>query len=569
MDRHREEITDLLTPSGSNDDLSPPTREKSETNLSSSSATLVESPLTPAQRIRLRGTPAVIAGLLLGAALTAVLHHVYLSKLRGRTVSGQFWIKNSSNALSTLVQWLCMGSVSLSLTQLIWYLLRRRPFTVLQINHLFGLPDPLRILRLASSRRLWNAIPVIIMATLLQAFVLVSILAPNSLEVGSASPQNTTISVPTALFNKPIDAFDCSLTPSGDWEKVLDRALQSETLMGWNAPAGCGTACNYTIQYSAPALRCTELAIDEANTMLPIQDIYNKTVYNATNSPGGHIEPMSIAWRTFDTNGKSTISGTRCALWNTTQQSVVSFANNTGMISPNITSYNNPVNTDPEVFLDEACFDSWESSNVTSVSLYTYALVGSWLFDQLHGALICITEYSPRNGPLSYCDPSLDSQFNLATNNLFSLNETTGTLTPNSQNVSSALEQILVNLTVAMITHWDQTTMVNASVVQDQLVWVYHIQRLWIIYATALAVTAACGAVGFACILKNGEDRDLTFWDIVQATRNSELDAVVDGEKRRDVGESTMLQYAVQGRDLEANTSGVFILARPPRKGSN
>ncbi len=119
MDHHREEITELLTPSVSNDDLSPPTQEKSETNLSSSSATLSESPLSPAQRIRLRGTPAVIAGLLLGAALTAVLHHVYLSKLRGRTVFGQFWIKNSSNALSTLVQWLCMGSVSVSLTQLV------------------------------------------------------------------------------------------------------------------------------------------------------------------------------------------------------------------------------------------------------------------------------------------------------------------------------------------------------------------------------------------------------------------------------------------------------------------
>ncbi len=78
--------------------------------------------------------------------------------------------------------------------------------------------------------------------------------------------------------------------------------------------------------------------------------------------------------------------------------------------------------------------------------------------------------------------------------------------------------------------------MVDASVPQDQLVWVYHIQRLWFVYATALAVTAACGVVGLACILKNGEDSDLTFWDIVRATRNSELDAVVEGEKRGDTG---------------------------------
>ncbi|KAK0431402.1 hypothetical protein EV421DRAFT_1927773 [Armillaria borealis] len=592
MDHHKEERDDLLPPSGSNDGPSfPVSVHWSEAGHSSSSATLVQSPST-ARRIRLGRTPGVIAGLLFCAALTAVLHHVYLFVLRGRTVSGQFWIKNSSNALSTLVQWLCMGSVSVSLTQLvsilyldlkafdsqtqqIWWLLRRRPFTILQLNHLFGLPDPLRILRLASSRRLWNAIPVIIIATIFQAFVLVSILAPNSLEVGSASPKNTTISVPTTLFNKLINGFNCTMNPSADSEKVLGLALQSEKLMGWNAPAGCGTACNYTIQYTAPALRCTELDMDELNTMLPSSDlstaVYNvtfTTVYNATFQP--FIEPMSIAWRTYDTNGKSTVAGTRCSLWNTTQKSVVSFVNNTGMISPSIISYNSPVNTDLQAMFD-MCLDPRESSNATSVSLYTYAVVGNWLFGQLNGALICVTHYGLgtfSNGTLATCDPSPDSSFNLATNNLFSLNETAGTFTPNSKNVSTALEQILVNLTVALVTHWGQTTMVDASVAQDQLVWVYHVQRLWIIYATALAVTAACGVVGLACILKNGEDSDLSFWEIVRATRNSELDAVVEGEKRRDTGKDTTLQYAVQGKDSDANASGVFVLARPHHKRS-
>lgn len=115
---HKEERADLLSLSGSNDQPFPASATWSEVGLSSSSATLVES-LPTVRQIRLGGTPAVIASLLLGAALTAVLHHVYLFILQGRTVSGQFWIKNSSNALSTLVQWLCMGSVSVSLTQLV------------------------------------------------------------------------------------------------------------------------------------------------------------------------------------------------------------------------------------------------------------------------------------------------------------------------------------------------------------------------------------------------------------------------------------------------------------------
>ncbi len=331
--------------------------------------------------------------------------------------------------------------------------------------------------------------------------------------------------------------------------------------MGWDAPSGCGTACKYTIPYSATALICAELALDDANTMLPVSgETGDRTVYNATtlNSVEGYLQPISIAWHTYDTNGKSTVAGTRCSFYNTTQQSVVSFVNNTGMIFPSIISYDNPVNI--------VVIDCPEPVEGTSVSLYIYVAVGQWLFGQLFGALKRQTEGSYGSDILYH--PNDDSLFNLATNNLFSLNETAGTFIPNSGNVSSALEQILVNLTVALITYWGQTTMIDASVVQDQLVWVYHIQRLWIIYMTALAVTAACGAVGFACILKNGEDRALTFWDIVRATRNSELDAVVDGGEHGDMGKATMLQYAVEGRDLEANTSGVFILARPHHKGS-
>ncbi len=142
------------------------------------------------------------------------------------------------------------------------------------------------------------------------------------------------------------------------------------------------------------------------------------------------------------------------------------------------------------------------------------------------------------------------------------------TFTPKSKNVSSTLEQIIVNVTVTLITYWGQTTMVEASVVQDQLVWIYHVQRLWTIYTTGLAVTAACGVVRLACILKNGEDSDMTFWDIVQAMRNSELDAVVEGEKCGDTGKDTMLQYAVQGKDSDVNASGIFVLARPHQRWS-
>ncbi|KAK0207467.1 hypothetical protein IW262DRAFT_1469412 [Armillaria fumosa] len=553
MDYHKEERAYLLSPSGYGDDLSfssPAT--SSEAVYSSSSNAFVESLFT-ARRIRLGGTLGVIVGLQFDAALTAGLHHEYLSVLQGRTVSGHFWVKSSSNVLSAVVQWLCMASISVSLMQLIRRLIRWRGFTILQLNHFFGLSSRLRILRLASSRRVSNAIPAIIIVTFAQVFALVSILAPNYLEIGLASPQNTIISVPTVYFDKTIlGEAQCDPYPSAAWQKVLGQALQSDTLLGWNAPAGCRSACNYTIQYAAPALRCTELDMDEVIAMVPSDDDLT-TVYNSTYNIDRAtylVADISMAWRTdYDANGKPSIAGARCSLYNTTQQAVVSFVNNTGNISPSILSYNSFI--EDKSLPRPGCGTLQDSSYPEDLEYWSaYALVRNWLYDQFDGMIVRRTTGS-----------SITVTNLLASTNLFSLNETAGTFTPNSENVVDTLEHILVNATVALITSLGQTTMVNASLVHDQLVWVYHGQRLWVIYSTALAVTGICGAFALACILKDGEDRNSTFHDYICATRNSELDAVAEGRRSEEAGE-------VQERDMEANTSGAFILARSRRKGS-
>ncbi|KAK0475403.1 hypothetical protein IW261DRAFT_1595410 [Armillaria novae-zelandiae] len=549
MDHHTEERDYLLdSPSKHDDDISFPRPTNSlEAVYSSSSTTLAESPPT-ARQIR----PGIIAGLLFGAALTAGLHHAYLSILEGRTVSCQFWIRSSSNVLSALVQCLCAASISVSITKRLRRLIHRR-VTILQSNHLFGLSNPLRLLRLAPSRSVRNAIPASIIVTLAQAFMLVSILAPNSLEVGLDSPQSTIISVPTVYFNDiNLSEARCDPYPSAAWQKVLGHALQSPSLLGWNAPAGCGSACHYTIQYTAPALRCTELDMDEVITMVPSDDDLT-TLYNSTyniDMATYLVTNMSMAWRSDnDANGNSTIAGACCSLYNTTQQAVVSFVNNFGNISPHIISYDSLI--EDKSLSRQSCGTLQDSSYPQDVEYWnTYALVQNWLYDQLNGIIVRTTSGS-----------STTVTNLLASTNLFSLNETAGTFTPNSENVVNALEEILVNATVGLITSSGQTTMVNAWVVHDQLVWVYHGGRLWVIYSTVLAVTATCGVIALVCTRKDREDKNSTFHDYIKVSGNSELDAA-EGHRGKDTGE-------VRDRDMEANTSGVFILARPRRKVSN
>ncbi|KAK0193425.1 hypothetical protein F5146DRAFT_1134096 [Armillaria mellea] len=227
-----------------------------------------------------------IAGLIVGAVFVSVVHHSFLVFLQGRRVEEQFWMKNSSNALSIVVQSLCAASVSMSLTQLIWWFLRRRPFTVSQLNQLFSLPGQLPTLFLVLSKRPWRILPIIFISALIPVYTLVSILAPNSLAVGPASPKTQIISVPTIFFNR--DALEqgwayplpgdsgCPYDVTTSFERVLERSLRFDELVGWSAPLGCENGCNYTLQYTAPALRCSSIdaegiILDGSPTLHPNQ----------------------------------------------------------------------------------------------------------------------------------------------------------------------------------------------------------------------------------------------------------------------------------------------------------
>lgn len=301
-----------------------------------------------------------------------LVHHFFLVFLRGPVVQQQLWMKNTSNALSTLVQGLCVASLSVSLTQLvsifssfalrhylpflqIWWFLRRRSFTVRELNHLFSLPGPFSAIRLTMTKRLWSILPIIVMALIVQAYALVSILAPNALEIGAAPPKMETITVPTLYFGRNPEihgwAFPgipnpCSYTITSPFARILGSSLRSDALIRWNAPPGCENGCSYTIEYGAPALRCSDIDSEDiiysghlssghnmssavllSNDSAPAQAVYNATAYGSN---------ITVAWQSYNVEGDSVVKGLFCS---TTQQSIVSFFNNTGVIIPRIVSY--------------------------------------------------------------------------------------------------------------------------------------------------------------------------------------------------------------------------------------
>ncbi len=91
----------------------------------------------------------------------------------------------------------------------------------MQLNHIFGLPNPICTLRLASSERPWKILPIVTMATVVQAYTLVSILAPNSLEVGTASVQSELISIPTIFFDSDPPEHSWGYVPADSCDYAL------------------------------------------------------------------------------------------------------------------------------------------------------------------------------------------------------------------------------------------------------------------------------------------------------------------------------------------------------------
>ncbi|KAK0454680.1 hypothetical protein EV421DRAFT_1729832 [Armillaria borealis] len=518
---HEEEVAQLLQSSHSSNDLALPT------------AFPQASKSPPTKRIRLSGPPLTVTVLLLAVTFTV------------------FWINNSSNALSALVQWLCAASVRLERslddsnrfqTRQIWWSIRP-----MQLNHIFGLPNPIRTLRLASSERPWKILPIITMATVVQVYTLVSILAPNSLEVGTASVQSELISIPTIVFNTDppehswgyVPADSCDYALSSGWERTLGQSLQSDELIGWKAPLRCGTP--------APALRCFDLGPDE---IFDNDESHQDILWSYCGPPlptyslDFRTADIAMAWRTYNASNESAASG----------QSTVSFVNNTGIISPRILSYN-----DPYASFDiptPKCNESGPIRNSSSsVEAYhiSYFAIANWLFKQLSGSIDYV-----HVGPQGW-----DTKTEVMMTDLFSLNDTARTFSENTVDIKGTLERMLVNATVALIRLAGDTTTVDAAVARDLFVWVYDAHRLWITYSiTALGMTFVCGVLGLVCIMRNGEAGDVSFLDIAKATRNTELDDVFGEWVDEDTRDRSILQYGICRRMDGLDTSRIFRLVK-------
>ncbi|VDC04524.1 unnamed protein product [Peniophora sp. CBMAI 1063] len=572
------------------------------------------STVTMAQHVLSVGSRTVLV-LMLGAYVIAtsfiVAHHIFLVALNGEDVGEyiipQTWVRDIGNALARVVQILLETSVGVALTQSIWFYARRSAVTVPELDDLFSLPSaasiPFVILRS-------SALYVLPIAANIQAFSLIGIFAPNALSIVPAGITSSVLSVPFVALDQiaPTDSIislsanesygevGWYLSPSTGFKTLVQTVLSKGDILPWNAPSGCGLACNYSISYNGPSLRCRDIdpssiAVYQDDTLKgdatlpwpyhmpsdpadwrPEATIDALISYNGTGTLGSanRAAGLSLGADTYTLSQEDApyslslvytltpgpydhaayyptqmYGGTYCEFVNATYDASVQFVNGSGAIDVHVSEYLGP-------------YQSFVGLNTTTQPSQTAAL----------GLLDAMTRYLVGTATVTVVMASYNTQI-LEGAALFTIhvNSTTiGLLPTGGQNISQALESLCTKLTASLMSdtaNLGVRTQVPATVLADKTIYAYQPTRLWLVYGIALGVALIADLFGLACMRSNGVAMQRNFSSIAASMRAPELNELLSGpeEAPRAAAKVAKLRYSVGGGNL-GERSGFRVVER-------
>ncbi|VDC04930.1 unnamed protein product [Peniophora sp. CBMAI 1063] len=239
----------------------------------------------------------IMFGSLLLALAICIAHHVLSSYLHGKDVEAfkvpQAWVRDIVNAFAKAVQVTLGISVGVVLTQSIWFYVRGNNVTLSDLDTIFSLPSFSSVPTALFNRK---ALPILLLAAVIEALSLVGIFAPNALTVVPAGvPINSTVvaNVPDAnqvalLTSSDFEPIDSSgvlryIKPSSTMQSLAAAVLNGSTVLPSQPPVQCGRGCSYHVDYWGPALKCTEIPQSSI-------EVYN-TNYTTSNGANATVDP--------------------------------------------------------------------------------------------------------------------------------------------------------------------------------------------------------------------------------------------------------------------------------------
>ncbi|KIM25955.1 hypothetical protein M408DRAFT_10190 [Serendipita vermifera MAFF 305830] len=485
-----------------------------------------------------RSSTAYIVGGIVVSILLADTHHIFLSWLHARPIDefSQFWVKNASNGLASAVAIAIGVSATSALVQAKWRAAGKQSMPIRTIDNLFALPAPSALAQTLARPKRVLGLPIIA-TILIQALVLVGVLAPNALTVEPSERVTRVVRVPSLDLSKgSLSSIEYATVGiytnvSMTWSSLLNSIMLVPPVTNWKAPLGCGVACIFELEYNAPGLECRNLTSDEIRPQSS-NLTWDSHVYEASSSlyPNWNRSQIDVHWDIDDVydliishntyrpaEPESFLQGGQgvsCTFRNATYHATVDFSNNTQRATTSIVSYGavlggqqnclydpwNAVGPFPECWVNgintRALCEIFAAAFVGRIripGLFTID-VGNL---QLVRSIFNLTQSGEG-------DPSFDLKV---------------------PDLGESLVGIFSNLTLGFIPHRDQTTLVEMIAWDGKNVWNYTKWILWAVYIPFFALAIPVALYGLFSIRVCGMGMDDKFSSYLITTRGANPDA--------------------------------------------
>ncbi|KAF9064817.1 hypothetical protein BDP27DRAFT_1229885 [Rhodocollybia butyracea] len=545
---------------------------------------------------------AIVGGLLAGIVVM-ICNHVFFAFLSGKRsdLYSQFWITIAKNTFPQVGQVALGVSMSCSLTHAVWYHVGRRSHTLPELDRLFKLFSIPSLLRVIFSRQVFFILPLIVIAAINLSLALLPVLVPGALTIESGTITSTVGQVPSLdlssmypLSVTNMNTFSNYLQPSDLFKQAIYVAATTDVTPGWHVPEGeCTSAlsCSYTFNYSAPALRCTDLSPNDIGNgtdpgngtavlinlddwELPDNRNFVGT-YNATSNLN-RTEPIAFTSVWNDTSpcdltiaciphfgvnnplalqdSELTPVGSTCTFWNATYSATTTFVNNTQTTSSQVLSYNSPIS--PSNCSIDACINSWGGSTSILSPDANFAIASRAMAETFVDLFLGNLTFYGHTGTFLGAGETTSAQLTP----LFSVNSTVDLwsfdLTSPSGNLSQGLTNLFTNTTLAFISiasnltypsSTPPTTLAKMQILPSYNQYHYVYWKLWLIYGLAVLAVSIGAVYGIWCMRVDVHPDDMSFSEMVAATRYMDVNlATIKNEG------AMRLQYCEELKPIDA-----------------
>ncbi|KAF8594642.1 hypothetical protein BDV93DRAFT_549158 [Ceratobasidium sp. AG-I] len=480
--------------------------------------------------------------LLLVGLACGIVHHVFNAYLDGKTTASfdQAWAIRIGTALALGLKTALLASMGMAFTQRLWRSVYQTFMSVKALDSLFGAfaGDPRSLFRrdLYSSARL--ALLIAVAAWLLP---IATIFTPATLRVkASDHTSSSDCIVPTIDLSNITDGGLLRTSNSNGMYAGPAPAIQRFALQSlisgsfsnfpYTSSSFIGTGTSYTINFTAPALRCSVPSNPApSNSSNPQQSIYwQATRLQMHDSTSGQDVP-TIQVQYVSTPGSSALATTTCVPYLTNYGVMVAYnvtAQTISILNMTMTAVaSRPVGGVIQVSVPNAVV----TGAAAIVDATFNALIGSVTRDQ-SGALLSPTSHAVL---ASFAHASSQSTYTF-------------------DFVPRNLEQLMNDVSLSTIGLGLNHIQTQCIKVDQVNVYVYEQGILISCYLAAVAIAVAILVVGLHALKQNGHSGDTSFSGVILSTRNPTLDLACEG------GRDKLLELRVKFATLRANGRPAF-----------